>query len=149
LIVKDFPKTKNNFGNNNLNKIEESDHDYYENQSRDLAHYNIKDKDKELKELIFQESTSSKDMVKNNNKDSNNSKNKNKTIGNRSKEIDSSVIKQHCEKKKITDAANTEVENEMQASKINSNVKVEIEHLDEEIKELQNKLKTMIKSNKN
>jgi DNA-binding transcriptional regulator GbsR (MarR family) len=96
--------------------------------------------------LIFQESTSSKDKIQSSKRE-NYSKDKNKTIY-VNENIDKTLNKEFNEKS-FKEVKNTKVDYEMQDSKINSNIKNEIEHLDDEIKELQNKLKTMIKSNKN
>lgn len=97
-----------------------------------------------MKELIFQESTASKDLISKTKKDKI-SKIKNRAEDFKVKEILCSENKEN-ENNKITEAINTEDDNQIQASTINSNIKVEIEYLDEEIKELQNKLKTMIQS---
>ena len=81
-----------------------------------------KDKDSELKNLMFNESEFRENTFKNDNY-KNNFISSNNSIDN-----------------------NDYVE---QDSKINNNIKNEIDHLDEEIKVLQNKLKFMIKTNKN
>ena len=96
--------------------------------------------------MIFQESTSSKDKIQNSKRE-NYSKDKNKTIYINEK-IYKTLNKENNEKS-FKEVKNSKVDYEMKDSKINSNIKNEIEHLDDEIKELQNKLKTIIQSNKN
>jgi len=115
------------------------------------------ERDKELKDLIFQESNASKDFEKNTSKEQFFTNQMiNKKIKENNYDIKSSEINIPTSESKLANLKminrienNIDFENENQASKINSNIKIEIEHLDEEIKELQNKLKDMIASNKN
>lgn len=145
-LAKDFLKSKNNFNYDNMKKIEEKECDDYEIGKTESSNKNkdnpSKEKDKELKDLIFQESTASKDLIKNV-KGDNFSKNLVKTNHNKADKLNPTETTAKNDLNK-NEGINTEVDNEMQASGMNSNIKIEIEHLDEEIKELQNKLKTMI-----
>lgn len=133
--------------NSKLNKMEnDRDNDRgIINTYNDNNENTKKEKDKELKELIFQESTGSQN---NHDKIYTENVSKNKTIVN-NENFDKSLKKENFTKTNENQINNTEPDNDMQASKMNSTIKIEIEHLDDEIKELQNKLKSMINANKN
>lgn len=105
---------------------------------------------------MFKESTASnQDKIKykeneSNQKISNLDNNKKTSLQNKI-EDKKNTLEKAINDKTITNVTltNGELENDFQNCKINSHIKIEIEHLDEEIKELQNKLKTMIQNKNN
>ncbi len=140
--------------NTNLNKIDEIGSETIDYQINNLQNlYN--EKDRELKELMFKESNASNQVIIEKNKVKENPNKSNSINYCKNQENMIEETKNNFKKSQNENTVhkliftNNEANNDNPNSQTNSHIKIEIEHLDEEIKELQNRLKIIIQAKNN